>query len=101
MLPKLARWGGFTIAGWLAFFGALFLVGTFLSRSALSAASRMPESTDGHAPGVDAMLRRAYRVVLWLAGAFYWISLPLLAVLMVALGAGLVIGALYIGRIPI
>jgi Zn-dependent protease with chaperone function len=99
--PIYFRWGWMTLAGWFAIFGVLFLAGTLLSASAMRASSRMPAKGDGHAHGVDGLLRRAYRVVLWVSCGFYYVSLPLLAIFMVACGGGLLYGALMVGRIPI
>lgn len=60
----------------------LFVVGRFLSGRVLKAIRR----TDGEAatPGQRA-LRRVYRIVVNLAGVYYFISLPLVIVLAVAL----------------
>ena len=81
--PKYLRWGGWTLATWFAVFGILFIVGTLLSASAMRASSRPPPKGDGHPHGVEAALRRMYRVVLWISCGFYYVSLPLLAVFMV------------------
>lgn len=98
---KILKTGGLTLVSWFALFGALFLIGTLLSASALRAAKRMPASGDGHAHGIDAILRKAYRVVLWGASAFYYVSLPLLAVFLVVAALALGYLSLMIGYIPI
>lgn len=99
--PKYLRWCGFTLAAWLALFGILFVAGSLLSASAMRASSRPPPKGDGHPHGVEAALRRMYRVVLWISCGFYYVSLPLLAVFMVALALGIGYGFLMVGRIPI
>ena len=99
--PKLLKWGGLTLASWFLLFGALFVIGSILSASALRAATRVPSSADGHAHGVDAILRKAYRVVLWASSAFYYLSLPLLAVFLIGAAVSLTYLTFMIGRIPI
>jgi len=98
------RYGGpalRAVIGWFATFGVLLLLGAILSRAALRSAGRVPSERTGHARGFDAVLRRTYRVVLWVTCAFYYASLPLVALSVVALGGGLVYACFAIGTIPI
>ncbi len=94
------------VVGWIAalWAGSLLLLlvcGAALSRATLSAAGRMPSHPSGEAQGADAFLRRVYRVVLWLSCGFYWISIPLVAVTVLAAGAGVIYLFLWLGRIPV
>jgi len=91
-----------TIAAvWTATFLLLLLVGGTLSWATLRAAGRVPSQPSGHAQGGDALLRRIYRMVLWLSCAFYWVSIPLVALVVLAGGGGLIYLFFYIGHIPI
>jgi Zn-dependent protease with chaperone function len=102
--PPIVRWGlvalrGFV--GWLAGFALLLGLGALLSSATLRAVARVPVEATGHARGSDAALRRTYRVVLWATCVYYYASLPVVAVLVVALGAGVVYACLAIGNIPV
>jgi Zn-dependent protease with chaperone function len=90
-----------TLIVWAAVFVALLGAGWLLSLAALRAASRVPLEASGRARGLDAALRRVYRTVLWLCSAFYYCSLPLLVLVVLAVGGGLIIGLLKVGSIMI
>jgi hypothetical protein len=89
------------LGGWIAVFLLLLALGAGLSRAALRAASRAPEQASGEFVGLDRKLRQAYRFVLWLSCAFYYVSLPLVLLVVVGLGGGIVYGFWELGRIPI
>ncbi len=86
---------------WTGLFLALLGVGWFLSRAALRAAGRVPAEPTGRAHGLDAVLRRIYRVVLWLCSGFYYCSMPLVFVSVLAVGGGLLYGIFSFGYVPI
>ena len=88
-------------AAWIGALLLLLAVGGLLSGSTLRAARRVPLQPSGQAQGSDAFLRRVYRIVLWLSCAYYWISIPLISVAVLALGGGLIYLLFQIGRIPI
>ncbi|MFL6260901.1 MAG: M48 family metallopeptidase [Thermoanaerobaculia bacterium] len=91
-----------TIAAvWTATFLLLLAVGGFLSQAALRAAGRVPPRPSGQAQGGDALLRRAYRAVLWLSCAFYWVSIPLVVLVVLVGGGGLVYLFFRFGHVPI
>ncbi len=91
------------IAGilWLGGLACLFVLGAILSHVALQAAEAPPQGADGHAQGMDASLRRTYAVVLWLSCAYYYVSLPVLALLTLLIGGGLIYAMFAAGRIPV
>jgi Zn-dependent protease with chaperone function len=98
------RWGPLVLkgfVGWLALFALLLGLGGVLSAATLQAASRGRAEASGRAAGGDALLRRTYRVVLALTCAYYYASLPFVALSVVGLGAGLLYVCLVIGTIPI
>ena len=97
ILPSVLK----IVSVWAGLFLALLGVGWFLSRAALRAAGRVPAEPTGRAHGLDAALRRIYRVVLWLCSAFYYCSLPLVFLSVLAVGGGLLYGILSFGYVPI
>lgn len=97
ILPLL----GWIVGAWAAGLLLLLATGTLLSQATLRAAGRVPAQPSGEAQGTDSLLRRVYRIVLWLSCAYYWVSLPLVVLAVLAAGGGMVYLFLWIGRIPI
>jgi tetratricopeptide (TPR) repeat protein len=72
---------GYVIAGWLVGLGLLFLVGKTLSRLTLSSIDRRGPEV---ASFTDRLLRAAYRGIVGLAGIYYYLSLPVVLLLAIA-----------------
>lgn len=86
---------------WLGVLALLIVGGFGLSYSVMRSAERLPRESTGRASGLDLALRRAYAALLWLASAFYYVSVPLVLGTVVLLAGGLVYGMLVVGHIPI
>src|SRR5215831_812746 len=76
---------------------------TLWGRSSPGVTLRMIESAD---PGSslssrEALLRSCYRRLITFAGSFYYVSLPLVVVIVLGLAAGIVYGFLMLGNIPV
>ena len=100
--PALFRWGKRLLAVfiiWLVGLAVLFGVGGALSAATLRFVRRL--SPDEGATRGGATLRSLYRAVLHAASLYYYVSLPLVLLLSVLLGLGLILGFFYVGRIPI
>ncbi len=97
ILPLLS----WTLGLWLGSLLLLLLLGTLLSQAALRAAGRVPAQASGLAEGLDARLRGLYRAVLWLSCVYYWLSMPIVVLLVLALGGGILYGVFAIGHIPV
>jgi len=87
------------LAAWVAGALALVFIGMLLSRATLRSAEAMPPTIEGSAQG--ARLRAVYRGVLAACCAYYYVSLPLVLVLVVVVGGASVYGLLEVGYIPI
>lgn len=98
---KVVDPGLVVLAAWGALFVLLFAAGTVLSRATLRAAERLPAESTGVTTPADARLRKVYAAVLWLSCAFYYVSLPLLAASVLAVGGGLIFAAFALGHIPV
>jgi Zn-dependent protease with chaperone function len=94
--PIAAMVGG----GWVIAFLILTLAGFVLSGLTLRAAGHS-EAQSGEATGLSKAVRGLYRGVLWLSCAFYYVSLPLVALAVVAVGGGLLYFFFVVGHIPI
>ena len=66
-----------------------------------AARPRSVERRGGCNPSGGTGLRRAYALVLWLSCVYYYASIPLLALLTLALGGGILYAMFAVGRIPI
>ncbi len=90
-------WGG---VSWLALLFTLFLLGGILSFATMRAARRLP--TRGHTDvAVSRGLRRIYRAVIALSCVSYWVSMPIIASLVLIVGGGIVYALLAVGHVPI
>lgn len=86
---------------WIALAFALVGTGFALSRATLAEAETALGDRSVSARARDSRLHSAYAAVLWLCCAYYYISVPLILITMVALGAGLIIGMLAVGFVSI
>jgi len=88
-----------TFGFWIAGLALLSGLGFFLSKATL----RQAQKADVLAAVTNAerMIRKVYRAVLNVAGVYYYISLPVVIVLVIGIAAVIFYGFLMIGRIPI
>ncbi len=100
-LPGLVRTAGIVGGVWLGLLVLLLGTGAILSQLTLRNASRLPSVQSGESVGIDAALRKLYRIVLWLCSAYYYVSIPLVLLAVVGLGGGILYAFFAAGRIPI
>ena len=96
---RYARYTAYLFGVWATGLVVLFVAGRLLS-------SRMLLSIEQADPNVlasdaERSLRRIYRTVINCAGAYYYVSLPFVLVLVLGGAAALVYGFLMLGRVPI
>lgn len=99
---RIWRWlrgAGWTVGLWAG--GMLLLCGLGFLLSA--ATLRQIDRADPRIPvgAAEQRLRKIYRQVLNLTGAYYYVSLPVVALLLVLVCGGIIYGFLLIGQIPI
>lgn len=89
----------YVVIGWAAGLLVLFIAGKAFSKVTL----RFIENADmsSSVSSSESTLRRYYRALINLAGAYYYVSLPFVIFLVLAVTAGIVYGFLVLGRIPI
>ena len=100
--PPLYRWGKrllVVFGAWLAGLGLLFVAGAALSGATLRFVRRL--SPDPVARQEGSTLRSVYRALLHVASFYYYASLPLVLLLAVLLGAGVILGFLWVGHVPL
>jgi Zn-dependent protease with chaperone function len=88
-------------AGWALGLLLLLGVGAALSGITLRAAARIARSPAGEPAGGSRLLRSAYAAVLGLSCAYYYLSIPLVLVAVIALGGGALYGLLAVGHVPV
>jgi Zn-dependent protease with chaperone function len=86
---------------WSAGLLILLALGAALSKVTLRAAVRMASAPPEARDAAPALLRRLYGVVLGLCCGYYYVSVPLVLVAVVALGGGALYGLLALGRVPV
>ena len=96
------RWGyyvAFLLAAWACGLVILFVAGKVFSKLTL----RFIENADLNATvsPAETVLRQYYRRLIAVAGTYYYISIPFVMFLVLAVTAAIVYGFLYIGHIPI
>lgn len=84
---------------WIIGLLLLFLVGKLLSNFTLRSFEKQNNISD--LSGFENTLRSVYRWLINLSGFYYYVSLPIILVLLIVLVAGLIYIFLMIGRIPI
>lgn len=89
--------GGIWIGGLVILLGA----GWILSAITLKAVKTASVESSGKAKGVNSVLRKIYSGVIFLSGIYYYISIPLLLITVIGLGAGFIYMFFVIGRLPI
>jgi len=102
--PPTHRWGvpGLRAVGaWFLMFGALVVLGLGLSSATLAMARKLSTSREDHTSGGARLLRAVYQGVVAVGSVFYYVSLPLVALVVLTLGGGIIYGFLAIGRVPI
>lgn len=101
LTSRILRPALWVLGAWAGVFVLLLVLGAMLSRATLRVAARPPGRVSGHVTGADAFVRHAYRVVIWASCFFYYLSIPVLVLLVLGTGGGLIYAAFAIGHIPI
>jgi Zn-dependent protease with chaperone function len=101
LLSKITPWVLPVGGTWIGALLVLLAAGWILSRVALRAAQKPPSGAEGAVTGFDASLRRLYQAVLWLSCGYYYLSIPILILLVLAAGGGVIFAFFWVGQIPI
>jgi Zn-dependent protease with chaperone function len=103
-MPFYLRWwkpSAMALGIWFGGFGVMLLLGAVLSATAMRAARKPPQVMARNATGLSAGLRRIYGAVLFISCMFYYASIPIVILLVLALGGGLIYAIFAMGRIPV
>jgi hypothetical protein len=96
---RYAYYSLFLLAAWLIGLALLFLLGKAMSKKTL----RWVETSDPNAENHDgqAALRKWYRRLINVGGAYYYFSIPIVMVLTIAVSGSLIYAILMTGHIPV
>ncbi len=100
-LFRTLRWGGIGLAGWLAGLLLLFLAGWVLSWATLRAVKREISRASLEVSRGERLVRRLYRLVIGITSVYFYLSIPILIVVVIAAVGGIFYLFFAIGRIPI
>ena len=95
------RWGGYGLVGWLVGLVLLFMVGVVLSWLTLRAVHREMSSGQFEISPAERLVRRLYGVLIGIASAYFYLSIPVLILIVVGAVGGILYLFISIGRIPI
>ncbi len=98
---SLATTFGYIVAGWAVLMGVLLVVGIMLSRITLATVKTARFGQDQRIGPVERLIRLIYRGVIAVASLYYYLSIPILAVLVVGATGGIIYLFVEAGRIPI
>ncbi|MCI0485517.1 MAG: M48 family metalloprotease [Blastocatellia bacterium] len=95
---RYAYYSLYLIVAWIGGLGLLFLSGKILSTLTLRSLEKGDPNSD---TGAEIPLRKYYRQLINIAGVYYYISLPVVIFLVLAVAASVTYGFFMLGRIPI
>lgn len=96
------RWvyrGLYLLVAWVCGLFTLFVAGKVFSKLTLRFIERA--DLDSSASGAEAVLRRYYRRLINVAGMYYYVSIPFVIFLVLAVAGSIVYGFLALGQVPI
>jgi tetratricopeptide (TPR) repeat protein len=96
---RYAYYSLFLLAAWLIGLGLLFLLGKAMSKKTM----RWIETSDpnAHANASDVSLRKWYRRLINVGGVYYYLSMPIVLLLTIAISGSLIYAILMLGSIPV
>jgi len=89
-LARTLRWSGIGLGSWLGGLALLFLAGLLLSSLTLKAIDRRIASSSFALSPAEAFVRRVYRVIIAVASGYFYLSIPILILLLTALVGGII-----------
>ena len=93
--------GLIVLGAWALGLFLIFVVGRMLSAIALRAIDRHASDPGDGLIRATRRLRRIYAAAIGFAAVYYYLSIPILIVLVLGVSGGLLYGIFYLGRIPI
>jgi len=96
---RCIHYAAYLLAAWASGLLLLFLAGKIFSKMTLRFIEKLDPASATSAP--TAALRRYYRKLINIAGTYYYVSIPFVIFLVLAVSSGIVYGFLALGEVPI
>jgi Zn-dependent protease with chaperone function len=93
-------WGVVGFAGWIVLFIILFFSGIILSNLTMKAIKKQVQFGVSKTTPVEKFLRWIYGIVIWVASGYFYISIPILILLIILSVAGLEYLLVLFGLVP-
>ena len=100
-LRRVLKGGAYSVVGWLAGLGSLAVVGMLFSSLTLAAVRRTQVSGEFRVGRGEGVLRSVYRVIIAVVSLYYYISIPFLILIVLAIVVGIGYLFLLVGRVPV
>ncbi|MCW5883277.1 MAG: hypothetical protein KIS91_20245, partial [Anaerolineae bacterium] len=100
-MRRIIRGGVWGLVGWLVTGALLFVVGLALSRATLAAVARYKTDSQATMGTAEARVRSVYRLVIALTSLYFYVSIPILILLVVAITLGLLFLLMTLEYIPV
>jgi hypothetical protein len=97
---QFATYVAYVAVGWVAGLAALFVIGKFLSRLTLASIERAA-SAKAIISSRESALRKFYRLLIQVAGWYYYISLPFVALLLLVIAVSIFYAFFALGHLPL
>jgi Zn-dependent protease with chaperone function len=98
---RLLAYAGYGLAVWAAGLMLLLIIGMLLSKLTLITIEKGSDKIRNDEKGGMYLIRRIYAAVLGLTSFYFYISIPIVLLLVIATGGGVIYSFFMIGRIPI
>lgn len=89
-LARTLRWSGIGLVSWLGGLALLFLAGLLLSSLTFRAIDRQIASSSFALSPVEAFVQRVYRVIVAFTSGYFYLSIPILILIIIALVGGII-----------
>jgi len=96
---RWVHYGLYLLTAWVCGLFILFVAGKIFSKLTLRFIERADLSSS--VSGAEAVLRQYYRKLINVAGAYYYVSIPFVIFLVLAMAGSIVYGFLVLGQVPI
>ncbi|NIM16655.1 MAG: M48 family metalloprotease [Candidatus Aminicenantes bacterium] len=98
---RIFRYSIYGIVVWAVVLVLLLLTGMVLSKLTLVSVEKQDPHVTGEPSAGIRLMRRIYKVILGMSSIYFYISLPVVIILVLAAGGGVIYGFYTVGRIPI
>ena len=98
---RILRYSIYGVIIWAALLVLLLITGIILSQLTLVSVEKQDPQVTGEPSSGILLMRRIYKVILGMTSVYFYISMPVVIVLVLAVGGGAIYGFYSLGRIPI